>query len=126
MQRSYCRASVSKAHTKPFVKHLDLDMNMFTSLPPLNALRAFESAARLQSMTLASKELHVTHGAISKQIRVLEDFLGFALFVRLHKKVELTDEGTVFLEQARLTLHKQTKLLQLHGIFYSYYNNPNF
>lgn len=59
---------------------------MLTELPPLNSLRAFEAAARLQSMTLASKELHVTHGAVSKQIRVLEDYLGFALFVRLHKK----------------------------------------
>ena len=77
---------------------------MFTDLPPLNALRAFEAAARLQSMTLASKELHVTHGAISKQIRVLEDYLAFALFVRLHKKVLLTDEAKRYLPHVQAAL----------------------
>jgi LysR family glycine cleavage system transcriptional activator len=75
-----------------------------TELPPLNSLRAFEAAARLQSMTLASKELHVTHGAISKQIRVLEDYLGFALFVRLHKKVSLTDEAKRYLPHVQAAL----------------------
>lgn len=91
---------------------------MFTSLPPLNALRAFESAARLQSMTLASKELHVTHGAISKQIRVLEEFLGFALFVRLHKKVALTDEAKRYLphvQAALQTLSSATADLRSQG-----------
>ncbi|EGM70374.1 LysR family transcriptional regulator [Shewanella sp. HN-41] len=77
---------------------------MFPDLPPLNTLRAFEAAARLQSMTLASKELHVTHGAISKQIRVLEDYLGFALFVRLHKKVGLTDEAKRYLPHVQAAL----------------------
>ncbi|MCU7998012.1 LysR family transcriptional regulator [Shewanella sp. SM101] len=77
---------------------------MFAELPPLNSLRAFEAAARLQSMTLASKELHVTHGAVSKQIRVLEDYLGFALFVRLHKKVGLTDEAKRYLPHVQAAL----------------------
>lgn len=77
---------------------------MFPDLPPLNALRAFEAAARLQSMTLASKELHVTHGAISKQIRILEDYLGFALFVRLHKRVCLTDEAKRYLPHVQAAL----------------------
>ncbi|PIW61199.1 LysR substrate-binding domain-containing protein [Shewanella sp. CG12_big_fil_rev_8_21_14_0_65_47_15] len=77
---------------------------MFPDLPPLNALRAFEAAARLQSMTLASKELHVTHGAISKQIKILEDYLGFALFVRLHKRVGLTDEAKRYLPHVQAAL----------------------
>lgn len=77
---------------------------MFSDLPPLNALRAFEAAARLQSMTLASKELHVTHGAISKQIKILEDYLGFALFVRLHKRVGLTDEAKRYLPHVQAAL----------------------
>ena len=77
---------------------------MFPDLPPLNALRAFEAAARSQSMTLASKELHVTHGAISKQIKILEDYLGFALFVRLHKRVGLTDEAKRYLPHVQAAL----------------------
>lgn len=77
---------------------------MFPDLPPLNVLRAFEAAARLQSMTLASKELHVTHGAISKQIKILEDYLGFALFVRLHKRVGLTDEAKRYLPHVQAAL----------------------
>lgn len=77
---------------------------MFAELPPLNTLRAFESAARLQSMTKASKELHVTHGAISKQIKILEDFLGSALFIRLHKKVELTAKAKRYLPHVQAAL----------------------
>lgn len=77
---------------------------MLSDLPPLNALRAFEATARLQSMTLASKELHVTHGAISKQIKILEDYLGFALFVRLHKKLALTDEATRYFPHVQAAL----------------------
>ena len=54
------------------------------SLPPLNALRAFEAAARLGSFKDAATELGVTHGAISRQVRLLEDWLGPpALFRRL-------------------------------------------
>ena len=66
---------------------------MSAELPPLNALRAFEAAARLQSISLAGVELHVTHGAISRQIRVLEEQLGIALFVRDGRGVRLTDAG---------------------------------
>ena len=62
-------------------------------LPPLNAVRAFEAAARHSSMTLAAEELHVTAGAISRQVRSLEDFLGVALFERGHRQVTLTRRG---------------------------------
>ena len=51
-------------------------------LPPLAALRAFEAVARLGSVGKAADELHVTHGAVSQQLRVLEDTLGVSLFLR--------------------------------------------
>ncbi len=74
---------------------------MLQELPPLNALRSFEAAARLQSITLAAQELYVTHGAISKQVRLLENFLGFSLFVRQHRQLALTDEGRQYLHRCR-------------------------
>jgi len=69
---------------------------MFDHLPPLQTLRAFEATARLSSMTLAAAELHVTHGAISRQIRKLEEHLGVTLFVRLTRQIILTEEGAEF------------------------------
>lgn len=54
----------------------------FTNLPPLNALRYFEAAARRKSFTLAADELHITQSAVSQQIRNLEGFIGAALFKR--------------------------------------------
>ncbi|MCW3150466.1 LysR family transcriptional regulator [Stutzerimonas stutzeri] len=66
---------------------------MSQSLPPLNALRAFEAAARLQSIGQAADELSVTHGAISRQVRQLEEQLGVALFVKEGRGVKLTDAG---------------------------------
>jgi len=62
-------------------------------LPPLNALRAFEAAARHKSFKNAAKELHVTAGAVSHQVRLLEDHLGVALFRRLTRALELTPSG---------------------------------
>ncbi|MCJ2126720.1 LysR family transcriptional regulator [Methylobacterium sp. J-077] len=62
-------------------------------LPQLGALRVFESAARHGSLTRAAEELHVTHGAVSKQIRSLEADLGEALFVRRNRGVFLTERG---------------------------------
>lgn len=69
---------------------------MYAHLPPLNSLRAFESAARLMSFTLASKELFVTHGAISKQVKILEEYVGMPLFIRQHRCLRLTDEGEMY------------------------------
>lgn len=66
-------------------------------LPPLNALRAFEAAARRQSFTQAAAELHVTHGAVSRQVALLEDWLGRPLFVRARSQVQLTDAGRRYL-----------------------------
>lgn len=64
-------------------------------LPPLTALTAFEAAARLSSFTKAANELGVTQAAVSRQIHLLEDHFGFALFIRSHRHVALTDKGRV-------------------------------
>lgn len=66
---------------------------MNTGLPPLNALRAFEAAARLGSFSAAAESLYVTHGAISRQVRSLEEWLGTALFERHGRRVVLTGPG---------------------------------
>src|SRR5258705_13672767 len=63
---------------------------MHTPMPPLNALRAFEAAARHLSLTRAAQELHVTAGALSHQIRGLEDLLGLKLFERRVRAIALT------------------------------------
>ncbi len=62
-------------------------------LPPLSALHGFEASARWLSFTKAADELHVTQGAISRQVRQLEEFLGVALFRRYTRRIELTDAG---------------------------------
>ncbi|WP_114972865.1 LysR substrate-binding domain-containing protein [Rhodoferax ferrireducens] len=66
-------------------------------LPPLNALRAFEAAARLGRMTAAADELAVTPGAISRQVRQLEDSLGLSLFEGSKNKPELTSAARTLL-----------------------------
>jgi LysR family glycine cleavage system transcriptional activator len=65
-------------------------------IPNFVLLRAFEAAARLESFTLAAGELALTPSAISHQVRELEEVLGKSLFVRLHRRVELTAEGRRF------------------------------
>jgi DNA-binding transcriptional LysR family regulator len=67
-------------------------------IPNFVLLRAFEAAARLQSFALAAHELHLTPSAISHQVRELEDVFGRALFLRAHRRVELTAEGRRLLE----------------------------
>lgn len=66
-------------------------------LPPLNALRAFEAAARHNGFVGASDELNVTRGAISRHVKLLEDHLGTQLFRRHPKGVDLTEAGRQFL-----------------------------
>lgn len=63
------------------------------ALPPLNTLRVFEAAARHGSFVRAAQELHVTHGAVSRQIRQLEQALGVPLFERRNRAVFLTAAG---------------------------------
>jgi LysR family transcriptional regulator, glycine cleavage system transcriptional activator len=66
------------------------------SVPPLTAIRAFDAAARLGSFAKAAAELHVTHWAIGKQIRLLEDWMGLPLFRRIARGIVLTNEGAEF------------------------------
>jgi len=66
-------------------------------LPPLKSLQVFESAGRHLSFTGASQELNVTPGAISQQIRLLEEFLETKLFKRMNRTIVLTDSGQLFL-----------------------------
>ncbi|GAB7537496.1 LysR substrate-binding domain-containing protein [Burkholderia sp. 3C] len=67
------------------------------ALPPLNALRHFEAVARLGSFAAAADALHVTHWAVGKQIRLLEDWFGVPLFERRARGVVLTDDGAALL-----------------------------
>lgn len=77
---------------------------MKRALPPLPALRAFEAAARCLSFTEAAKELSVTQSAISRQVRLLEDHLQRKLFIRLTRKIELTEEGQAYFQAIRSAL----------------------
>jgi LysR family glycine cleavage system transcriptional activator len=70
---------------------------MTAKLPPLPALRAFAVAARHLSFKRAASELHVTPGAISQQIKALEQALGVALFQRFNRRLELTWAGAAYL-----------------------------
>ena len=75
-------------------------------LPPLNTLRAFEAAARSESFTRAAKELHVTQGAISQQVKSLEAALGIRLFARERQRLALTDSGRDYLAVVRDALDR--------------------
>lgn len=79
---------------------------MTPRLPPLNAVRAFAAAARHQSFTLAAAELFVTHGAVSRQVKALEEFLGVALFERRVRQVSLTPEGQRFFAEVAPALEQ--------------------
>jgi LysR family glycine cleavage system transcriptional activator len=70
-------------------------------LPPLNALRAFEAAARHLSFKKAAEELAVTPTAVSHQIKGLEEYLGISLFRRLTRALDLTAEGEAMLPKVR-------------------------
>ena len=74
---------------------------MQSRLPPLKALRAFETAARTCSFTRAAEELNVTQTAISHQVKVLEGWIGFRLFRRLNNALVLTEKGELYLPTVR-------------------------
>jgi LysR family glycine cleavage system transcriptional activator len=73
-------------------------------LPPLNSLVAFEAAARHLSFTLAAHELNVTQGAISRQVRLLEDYLGKVLFERTTRTIQLSPAASQYYETVRASL----------------------
>jgi LysR family transcriptional regulator, glycine cleavage system transcriptional activator len=74
-------------------------------LPPLNTISAFEASARLMSFTKAAEELHLSQGAISRQIQVLEERMGVPLFNRRHKEIQLTRAGLIFQQAIAQSLH---------------------
>ena len=65
-------------------------------LPPMNALRAFEAVSRLGSVSKAAEELCVSQGAVSQQLRNIEDFFSRELFIRSASSFTLTEEGEAF------------------------------
>ncbi|MBX9589937.1 MAG: transcriptional regulator GcvA [Hyphomonadaceae bacterium] len=73
-------------------------------LPPLKALPAFEVAADRLSFSAAAEALNVTHGAISRQVKALEDHLGVALFRRFNRRIALTEAGLALLPSVRQAL----------------------
>ncbi|HET9470251.1 MAG TPA: LysR family transcriptional regulator, partial [Usitatibacter sp.] len=70
-------------------------------LPAMQALRAFEAAARTGSLTRAAELLHLTHGAISHQVKALEEEFGVRLLERAGRGIRLTDEGERFAARVR-------------------------
>ncbi|MGI4839447.1 MAG: LysR substrate-binding domain-containing protein [Janthinobacterium lividum] len=74
------------------------------SVPPTSCLRSFEAVARLGSITAAAKELHVTHSAISQQIKTLEQSIGVALFSREGRGLRLSEDGRLYALQIREAL----------------------
>ena len=84
-------------------------------LPPLKSLLVFEAAARHQSFTQAAEELHVTQGAISRQIKQLESYLQCELFLRKNRTVELTHTGMMYAQVIReslLEIERQTAIVR--------------
>src|SRR5881275_56973 len=75
-------------------------------LPPLNALKAFEAAARSESFTRAAEELFVTQGAVSHQVKLLEQTLGIKLFNRERQRLVITDAGREYLNVVRDALDR--------------------
>src|SRR5215469_1732431 len=81
-------------------------------LPPLNAIKAFEAAARLGTFTRAAQELNVTHGAVSRQIRLLEHWFGVRLFVRTSRNAMPTQAGTDLLAEVGAALDRLAAVSQ--------------
>jgi len=91
---------------------------MTRRLPPLNALRAFEAAARHLSFTKAAEELNVTQAAVSHQIKTLEAALGATLFRRFNRRLMLSDDGQIYLPDVTDALdriHMATQRLRAGG-----------
>ncbi|MFM0597532.1 MULTISPECIES: transcriptional regulator GcvA [Paraburkholderia] len=80
-------------------------------LPPLNALRAFEAAARHMSFKNAAEELCVTPAAISHQIRSIEEYLGIELFCRSNRTIELTEHGKRCFQEVTLGFTHLTRAM---------------
>jgi DNA-binding transcriptional LysR family regulator len=92
-----CRRHLRKTHTATSGQDV-------RRLPPLKTLPAFEIAAERLSFSAAAERLHLTHGAISRQIKALEDHFGVPLFRRLNRRIELTPAGAALLPDVRQAL----------------------
>jgi len=79
---------------------------MSIPLPPLKALKMFEAAARTKSLTVAAHELHITHSAVSQQIKLLEEYFGQPLFIRLPRGVQATEAAQLFYTEVRASLDR--------------------
>ncbi|WP_144635283.1 transcriptional regulator GcvA [Bordetella genomosp. 13] len=88
---------------------------MRRALPPLNALRTFEAAGRLGSFKHAAAELHVTQGAVSQQIRLLEQWLEAPLFERHNRRVVLTPAAQAYLEDIGPLLEEIARATSRYG-----------
>ena len=86
-------------------------------LPPLNALRAFEAAGRLGSFKDAAAELHVTHGAVSQHVRLLETWLGAPLFERHNRRVVLTAAARRYLDDMTPLFDQLARTTARYGSF---------
>ena len=84
-------------------------------LPPLNALRVFEVAARTGSFTQAGAELGLTHGAVSRQIGALEDWFGQRLFVRVGRRMAATPAARAFAAEVSLSFDRVTAAAEACG-----------
>jgi len=81
-------------------------MRISMNLPPLNALRAFEAAARHESFSSAANELHVSPGAVSRHVKLLEEHLGVILFRRRPRGLVLTETGRKLLPEITASFEK--------------------
>ncbi len=85
---------------------------------PLHSLHTFESAARHQSYSLAAAELHVTHSAVSQQIRILEESLGIRLFQRHGRQMLLTQEGALLHKRVQPALRQIERAVAEAGVLH--------
>jgi len=85
-------------------------------LPPLNALRAFEAAGRLGSFKDAAAELHVTHGAVSQHVRLLEEWLEAPLFERHNRRVVLTAAARDYLAEIGPLFEQLSQATARYGV----------
>src|SRR5215469_7924750 len=79
---------------------------MLRRLPPLNAVKAFEAAARSERFTRAAEELGVTQAAVSQQVKALEGTLGIKLFNRERQRLVITEAGREYLAVVRDALDR--------------------
>lgn len=89
---------------------------MKRTLPPLNAVRAFEAAGRLGSFKQAAAELNVTQGAVSQHVRLLEAWLGAPLFERHNRRVVLTAAAKAYLEEIGPVLERLSQATARYGV----------